>query len=253
MSTPSFIEVTPENSVLFKGKDKEFVAYIPEKYFERNIAEQEGDYVNLLGIFSYTIQDLNTGKNNGLKNFKLPTIFCTRPSVIEKQKQIQLIKNSDPTDYRIFRYRDGDILIVSTQLVQGIGNVEKLNNLFCILGYIPNTIAYDTIYEYFNDAMKLNGYSYGVNNQVLGFLVSEVCRSIDDPTIPWRLSKTNDVHAFKSMSLKGVSKLISPYTAILSEDFDESVMYAMMNDNPKETSLERVLIGGKSPNQLKDE
>ena len=45
------------------------------------------------------------------------------------------------------------------------------------------------------------------------------------------------------MSVKGVSKLISPYTALLSEDFDESILYAMMNDQPKETSLEKVLVG----------
>ena len=45
------------------------------------------------------------------------------------------------------------------------------------------------------------------------------------------------------MSLKNISKLISPYTALLSEDFDESILYAMMNENPKESSLEKVLVG----------
>ena len=55
------------------------------------------------------------------------------------------------------------------------------------------------------------------------------------------------MHAYQSMSVKGVSKLISPYTALLSEDFDESIMYAMMNDDPKDSSLERVLIGGPTP------
>ena len=242
-----FIKKSPEGSILFTGKDKEFVAYVPEKYFERSVAEQSGEYINLLGIFDYTIQDINTGKNNGLKRFRLPTLFSTRPYTTEKVKQIQLIKQSEPTDYRILRYREDDILIVSTKIVQFIGNVEKFNNLFFILGYIINTIPYDKLYEYVMDAMTLNGYSYGINSQVIGIILSEICRFKDDKTIPWRLSGSNDVHAYQSMSVKGISKLISPYTALLSEDFDESIMYAMMNDDPKDSSLERVLVGGKPP------
>jgi hypothetical protein len=45
------------------------------------------------------------------------------------------------------------------------------------------------------------------------------------------------------MSIKNISKLISPYTAIISEDFDESLLYAMLNDNPKDTPLEEILVG----------
>lgn len=247
MAMPSFIKKNKEGSILFSGKDKEFLAYVPEKYFERNIAEQSGEYINLIGVFDYTIQDLKTGKNNGLKNFRLPTLFATRPYMTEKVKQIKLIKNSEPTDYRILRYREDDILIVSTKLVQFIGNVEKFNNLFFILGYIINTIPYDKLYEYVMDAAMLNGFSYGLNAQVFGVVLSEICRAKDDLSIPYRLSGSSDPSAYQSMSVKGVSKLISPYTALLSEDFDESVMYAMMNDDPKDSSLERVLIGGKPP------
>lgn len=247
MAMPSFLKKNKEGSLLFTGKDKELVFYVPEKYFDRNIAEQSGEYINLLGIFDYTIQDINTGKNNGLKSFRLPTLFSTRPYLTEKMKNIQLIKESEPSDYRILRYREGDIVIVSTKIVQFIGNVEKFNNLFFILGYIINTIPYDKLYEYIMDAMSLNGYSYGLNAQVFGIVLSEICRAKDDTNIPFRLSKSNNMHAYQSMSVKGISKLISPYTALLSEDFDESIMYAMMNDDPKDSSLERVLIGGKTP------
>ena len=247
MGMPPFLKKDENGSLLFTGKDKELVAYVPEKYFDRNVAEQSGEYINLLGIFDYTIQDINTGKNNGLRSFRLPTLFSTRPYITEKQKQLQLIKESDPTDYRILRYREGDTVIVSTKLVQFIGNVEKFNNLFFILGYIPNTIPYDKLYEYIIDAMSLNGFSYGLNAQVFGIVLSEICRAKDDLNLPFRLSKNKNMHSYQSMSVKGVSKLISPYTALLSEDFDESIMYAMMNDDPKDSSLERVLVGGKTP------
>ena len=246
MAMPSFVYINDEESLIFKPKDKELVAYVPEKYFERGIAEQSGEFVNLFGIFDYTIQDLDTGKNNGLKRFNLPTLFSTKPSDIEKKKQIKLIAESEPTDYRIFRYREGDTIMVSTKLTQYIGNVEKFMNLFFVLGYIPNTIPYDKIHEYLMDNMALNAGSYGLNAQVFGFCISELCRSIEDPNIPWRLSKNSNVHAYRSMSIKNISKLVSPYTALLSEDFDESVMYAMMNDDPQDTSLEKIFVGNVS-------
>lgn len=243
MAMPSFVYKNEEDAIIFKPKDKELVAYIPEKYFERGIAEQSGAFVNIFGIFDYTIQDINTGKNDGLRPFRLPTLFSTRPSEIEKKKQIKLIAESEPTDYRIFRYREGDTIIVSTKLPQWIGNVEKVLNLFFVLGYIPNTISYDKIYEYLIDNMSLNGSSYGLNAQVFGFCISELCRSAEDPNIPWRLGKNPDPHAYRSMSIKNISKLVSPYTALLSEDFDESIMYAMMNEDPQDTSLEKIFIG----------
>ena len=229
--------------LIFNDKEKELVAYIPEKFFERNIATVIGEYIELLGIFNYTVQDLKTGKNIGLKTFRFPTIFTTMPSYTEKVKEIQLIKDSDVSDYRVLRYRYGDEFVVSTDVIQTIANVEKCVNLFYVLGFIPNTIPYDQIHEYIMDNMSLNGNSYGVNAQMFGFTISELCRSKKDPNIPFRLSKSTNMHEYKSMSIKNISKLISPYTAIISEDFDESLLYAMLNDNPKDTPLEEILVG----------
>lgn len=238
---PSFIKLEGEK-LIFQGEGKELVAYIPEKYFERKLAEVEGDYINLVGIFNYTVQSKN-GRNIGLHNFIYPTYVTTRPGSVEKVKDIRLIKNSDPEDYRILRYKPGDIVINSTKTTKFVGNVEKVMNLFFILGYIPNTIPYDKLGDIMFESMDIFGDSFGVNAQVMGIALSEVCRDKNDPNKPFRLSKSNDMHDYKSMSIRNVSKLISPYTALISEDFDESILYAMMNENPKDTPLEKVLVG----------
>lgn len=239
---PSWIK-EDKQKLIFCGKDQELVAYVPEKYFERNIATIVGEYIELLGVFDYTVQDLKTGKNIGLKSFRFPTMFSTMPSDTEKVKEVKLIKTSEPTDYRVLRYREGDEFVVNTDVVQSIGNVEKFVNLFYVLGCIPTTIPYDKIHEYIIDNMALNGGSYGVNSQIVGFTISELCRSTKDPTIPFRLSKTTDMHDYAPMSMKNISKLVSPYTAIISEDYDESLVYAILNDNPKDTPLEEILVG----------
>ena len=239
---PSFLR-EENNKVYFNQKDSELIFYIPEKYFERNTVEQTGEIFNLLGVFDYTVQNLTTGKNIGLHNFRFPSYFNSIPSNVEKKKGIQLTKYSKVEDYRILRYQDGDVVIDSTIVTRFIGNVEKLNNLFFVLGYVPNTIPYDKIFEYVIDGMEINGEQYELNNQAIGMAIGELCRSINDDKIPYILSGERDLHAYRTMSVRNISKLISPYTALISEDFDESVLYAMMNETPKDTPLEKVLVG----------
>ena len=241
---PSFVKVENDKVIFNGGPNKEMVAYIPEKYFSSgNIAEIDGKYTNIIGIFNYTVQDINTGKNIGLRTFKLPTLMSTKPGEVEKVKNIKLISDSKPMDYRIYRYRDGDIIINETKVVQFIGNCEKFLNLFFVLGFIINTIPYDKIQNYIIDNGDLNGFSYGVNIQMFGFIISEVCRSMKDQNIPYRLSGEKDLHAYSTMSVKNISKLTSPYTAIISDEFDNSILHAMLNETPKDTPLEKVLVG----------
>lgn len=239
---PSFLK-EDKQKLIFSDPNREFLAYIPEKYFDRRIAEVIGEYIDILGVFDFTVQDIKTGKNIGLHPFRFPTVFTTHPSQVDKVKSIRLTKDSEMMDYRILRYREGDELVVSTDVVQFIGNVEKLVNLWYILGSINNTIPYDKLHEYVIENMALNGSSYGLNAQMFGFTISELCRSVKDPNIPFRLSGTNNMHEYKSMSVKDISKLVSPYTAIISEDFDTSLVYAMLNETPKDTPLEKILVG----------
>ena len=239
---PSFIR-EEKQKLIFCGKGKEMLAYVPEKYFDRRVAETIGEFIEILGIFDYTVQDLDSGKNIGLHPFRFPTVFTTHPSQVDKVKALRLTKDSEPIDYRILRYREDDEVVVSTDVVQFIGNVEKFINLWYILGYINNTIPYDKLHEYIIENMSLNGNSYGLNAQMFGFTISELCRSVNDSNVPFRLSGSNNMHAYKSMSVKDISKLISPYTAIISEDFDTSLVYAMLNETPKDTPLEKILVG----------
>ena len=54
-----------------------------------------------------------------------------------------------------------------------------------------------------------------------------------DQNIPYRLSGEKDLHAYSTMSVKNISKLTSPYTALISDEFDNSILHAMLNETPK--------------------
>ena len=65
---------------------------------------------------------------------------------------------------------------------------------------------------------------------------------------PYRLSKSidQDFYSYNSVPITQIPKLISPFTAITSQNWDESIIYAcnMDAENIKNTPLERVMTKG---------
>jgi hypothetical protein len=235
---PKFLK-RDKDSLLFNGEG-ELIFYVPELYFEREFAIIVGEYVNLIGVLDYAIFDKN-GKHSGLKQFRFPTIFLTKPSKIEKIKSIKLTEKSEIQNYRALKFTEGDQVIVSVKVPKLIDNVEEFYNIF-LTGNLPTTIPYNILHEYFIDSIRLNGANYGVNIQLFGLIISETCRDPKDPNKPFRLSSSKtDMTSYRNISIKDIPNLISPYTAITSENWDESVVNAIINKNAKSTPLEKLL------------
>lgn len=225
--------------------------FIPEQWFNSGVAMVTGEFINILGIFSYAIYDIKTDKPIGkLKNFNFPTAFLCQPYMIDKVKELKLTKDSDIADYRILKFKKGDKLIVETKVPQMVENVEAFVKLFVITGHIPNTIPYDQLHQYFLDNIEYSGNSYsGVPNQMIGIFISQICRDVNDVTKPFRLSKekkAGDMTAYKSISVKDVPKYTSAYASFTSEVFDDAIVYATQIKDNKSSPLERVLMGHPS-------
>ena len=73
-------------SLIFNMTDSNFIFYMPEKYFTTNTASIIGDTVSFLGILSYDVVDIKTGKSkiSGPRLFNYPSLLLTVPSSIEK-------------------------------------------------------------------------------------------------------------------------------------------------------------------------
>ena len=111
-----------------------------------------------------------------------------------------------------------------------------------IYGNLPPTIPYNKLYEYINYNAQLNGFSYNMTAQMLGIIVSELCRDKNDLTRPFRLTDMKDQLAYTMVSIKALPKFISPYVAITSENADESIANAIMNKTGVESPLEKVMM-----------
>lgn len=234
-----------ENTVFYNG-DGEFVFIVPELYFDkgRKCAVIEGEFVNLLGIVDYTIlKDNETDLSKRLKQFFFPTRFYTKPGRIEKVKGLDI--NGSSGDYRLLYYKDNNIdeIVSNVKVPENIENVEILNNLFIKTGHINKSIPYDKLQDYFFESIRLNGGSYKISAQLFGIVISELCRDPNNMNNPFRLSNAikKDMRSYKPISVKEVPKYISPYQSLISENWDDAVIGAIMNDNHIKSPMEKIM------------
>lgn len=239
MAIPSWLKKEGE-SVLYNG-DGYLAFFIPETYFDgKNSAKAVimGEYVNLFGILDYQLFTDNGKPNGPVRCFKFPTVFITRPSSIEKARNLKIVPWSDAQDYRVLKYEKGAQIVVSTKVPQDLQNVEFFYNLF-LGGNLPNTIPYDELYTYLTENIELAGESYGITNQLLGVVVSEMAR---DPNNLEKAFRNSNAQHYKTISIKDIPKFISPYSAITSENWDEAVVSAIENKNTRDIPMEKILM-----------
>lgn len=237
---PSFL-TRDGDALLFNG-DGELIFYIPETYFSGNNAYFVGEYVNLIGIFDYSVFDAN-GKNNGLHRFNFPSVFLAKPYATEKQKGIRLTESQSVMDYRLLRFKKGDAVVVSVRVPQANTNIEAFYKLF-LYGKLPKTIPVDKLHEYFVDNIELNGNSYGVSTQMFGFVFSEMCRSPKDLSVPFRNTNYTDPTSYTMIPIMDLPKYISPHQSLGSQNYENALVGAITNPTDVESPLEKILMGG---------
>lgn len=258
MASFQFTEIPPfakrDGEALLFNQDGTLEYYIPEDYFgetKMSSATVVGAYYKILGSFNYRLIS-KTGTLGKLMEFHFPTIFTCRPNRAEKRKGIKLEEHLEESDYRVLIFEKDDQLITRCFVEQNIDNISELFRLHIRTGRIPNSIPYNRLYEYPFECMKLNSGDYKIHSQAIGLLYSKICRDPDDISQLFRMSKAikTKMTGYTPISIKDAAKYISPFASITSENFDQSVMSAVLlshdekaNKKPhKESPMERLLM-----------
>lgn len=239
METPSFIKVK-DTSYLF-NEDGCFKFYVPEKFFTNKLAEFVGEYVSLFGIIPYAIFDKNDKLKGKLRSFKFPAMFLTKPDDIESIKNVKLTQTSKSQDYKVLKYYKDGMIVVNYLIAEDTSNLEKW---YSALGTasLPNVIKYDELQDYFLENVLLTGNSYSVSLQLIGIVLSELCRSNKDPDKPFRLENNKNMNDYNWIPIRDVPKNISPFSAITSEEWDKAVIASITTDNNKQSPMEKIMM-----------
>ena len=245
MNLPSFLK-KEGNSLIFNQDNSTCVFYVPANYFNNtskvNIAVIIGEYVSFIGVCNWAIID-EKGKRSEIKPFTFPTMMICKPYEIEKVKNLKL-DNTEPSDYMLLKFRKGDEVVTSTKVPQLIDNVEIFFKMAIMTAKIPTTIPYDKLWELYFESAKLNGFSYGMNVQLFGILIASISRDKNDITRPFCATDMKNMNDYTPIDIRIVPKYISPYTAITSENWDESVRAAVLmkdKENAPLSPLEKVM------------
>ena len=245
---PKFLTLK-DNTLLYNGTG-ELVYYIPSSYFtdtKNPAAKIVGQYVYSIGVFDWGLIAEN-GKEIKSHLFKYPTMIQCKPNRIEKVKKLS-IRNTKPMDYHILHFKKDDEAISDINTVQSVENVENLFGLMVITGdRQPHTIPYDLWHEYFEQSMNINGTSFKINMQFFGIMVSELARDPHDLSKPFRYTPMNNMTDYQQVAIDVVPKYVSPYVALTSKNFDESLMASVMlsgedDEKIKDSPIEKVVTG----------
>lgn len=231
---------TINDKVIFSG-DGELIYYIPEKYFEIKAAENIGERIRTMGIFSYAVFDKD-GKRIIFKPFNCPAFIECIPNLMSKEQNYILEGTKEAKSYRLLHFKNNDELICSTKLPVEFSTLEKFVDIFKG-GNLPENIPYDEIQNYVLKNAELCKFNYNVSAQVIGIVISEIYRYSKDLTKPFRLAKTNNMYDYKTVSINNVPKYVSAFTSVTSENADEAIAAAMINKNNNEsTPLEKIVM-----------
>ena len=220
-------------SLLYNRDDEsELFIYVPEVFFDDTtknpIARIDGEFVSCLGLLNWCIMH-KTGTMTKPKLFNFPTMILFKPYEIIKVKNVSLGDDLFPDDYRIMKFRYGDQVVVQKHLPQLPDNVDLFFKLAVISNKIPKGISYQEGWKIFLENAALNGINYKLSAQLFGILWSVLCRDPEDVSNDFRWSKACDrgeYFSYKPISIKLTPKYVSPYTALISEGFDEGIMAA---------------------------
>lgn len=245
MNLPYFLS-KEGNALVYNQDNSTFVFYVPANYFNNtskvNIAVISGEYVSFIGVCNWAIID-EKGKRGEVRPFTFPTMFLCKPYEIEKVKGLRL-DNTEESDYVLLKFKKGDEVVTSTKVPQLIDNVEIFFKMAIITAKIPTSIPYDKLWELYFESAKLNGFSYNMNIQLFGILIASISRDKNDITRPFCATSMKDMTDYMPIDIKLVPKYISPYTAITSENWDESIRAAILmkdKDDAPLSPLEKVI------------
>lgn len=228
-------------------------AYIPFDLFgdpenESPVAYFYGEGIKTIGLFNMRFYDSpDTDRNSvKLRTFNYPNTIETYPS--EKEiVTLKLREDLDEDKYYVLKYNKGDIMMHDLGK-KSSQNCEQFLNLL-IKGKLPTGLSYTDLLFSWMKNLDINKIDPGVPSLTMQFIISENCRSKDDPMVQFRKVAGKDENVslmdYKVYNMVKVASHTSVMAALAFERFSDMLTTALNMSksgvNQNKSPLERVL------------
>lgn len=203
-------------------------AYIPQAVVGdpqkgRPVAYEYGDGFHTTGLFNIRFYKSDSEPRDSVKlrTFNYPNVILMYPTYKEVAT-LKLSKGMDEDKYVILKFYKGDI-IMNKKIQKGSKNCEEFMDLF-IKGKLPKGLSYEDLYYAWVKNFRINGVDPGVPMATLQFVISENCRSKDDPMKQFRKVINNEGVSstdYKVHNMVDVCSNSSVMNALVFERFGE--------------------------------
>jgi len=214
--------------------------YIPNSYFEEEIAEYVGSNIETIGVFYMSVHQKDTDPltKASLHSLKIPsniTIFS------DKKEKLRLKLGDVEEIYTVLYFYENDIFLATDNIIQSPKNTLNFINLLHY-GKLPQNIEYSEIINIYRENLELNSVNLKVPSVLLEAIISELCRSKKDRNLPYRLDRSM---GFTYAPIKMLPHLNSTFASISFEDPNKGIALSIKRtrDNKEQTlsSIEKVI------------
>lgn len=214
-------------NIEFSGEYME--AYIPEYYFNTNIARMVGDHFAVLGIFNIrTFKDVDGKQPLQLRTVNLPVHIVTYPTGGYEKKKLDLVGKGEEM-YYVLKYYNTDIFC-QTAIPQSVVVFKDFLKILTA-GKLPKSFSYDDIITLWDRNFELNGIKFDIPDVIKELVISEIYR---DPAKPeyrfgYLVGKNPSIsrYDYTTANTKEITKYNSSFAAITFENMDESIVSAV--------------------------
>lgn len=240
MDIHEIFELTADKRVILKKPYAE--VHIPEDYVEHGIASIIGEEVETFGLFDvYVWETEDKTKNNPVKvSLTFSSKIRTVPSRIDRKKV------GEEGEY-ILEYVQGDLFIKSTQIAKS-GDVSRAFIDILFKGYIPDSLSYDDMHDFWNQCNNINGINLNVSDVVTEMILATFARDPHHMEIPFRIALSDKRKGYNGFSRKMVRVTDIPRF--------NSTFASLSSGDPKQgitTSINRHRSGaGDNPSPIED-
>lgn len=215
-----FLKELDDGSVVFT---KYATIIVPDKYFEKHIAEFIGSSVSIFGLITINVYDTEIDDDDNLDKAPFNEFFFKFKSMILMQpSNIIEIRNKDGEKEWKLIFNKGSAFIKNKNIVVDSAVASKMLDIV-MLGYFPNVIPYEEIAKYWTDVNNFNGVGLSAMGQkIIEMIISELCRDPQNQARAFRHKLRDDPKTdktkYKMINIRLLPKYNSFFSSLTSGD-----------------------------------
>ena len=225
-----------DNRIVFLGDELEI--FVPQSYFDSNLAEAIGDRFYVFDILSVKCK---AGGKTEVATLNIPTFNNFYPP------QTSYDVDGQGNKVLVMKFlKNDEVMDKSTR--SDMENTQLFLKMICG-GKLPTSIPYDKLLDVWDTNLAANNMNYQVSSTIKEIILAEMNRTKGKPEQKYAVvmgkNPNADPYGYEPTSINKVCSMSSTFSAITFENMDEMIITSVnmkrYGKQEKDTPLEKII------------